>query len=647
MSETPISVLVISDNAGHSERVRGMFGCAGNRPGRACAFRVESASGLADALERLHGGGVDVVLLDHAPSDHQGPVKLERVLKAAPPAMVLLHEREAGKDRSIHYALQGGAHDEFVDKCLDIRRLPDALRCITGRNSALEALGNSEARFRAISDASPLGIFVADADGGCVYTNAAYQEISGLTFDQALGTRWTVAVHPQDRERVLDDWRAAGRGDKPFRSEFRFQRQDGSVVWTRVNSAAIRDGRGVNGHVQTVEDITARKSTEFGLRAAKQALFDEKERAQVTLNSIGDAVVSTDLLGYVTFLNQVAETMTGWLCQEALGRPLTEVFRILDGTTRIAAADPARRAIEDDRVVGLAAGCVLLRRDGTEVHIEDSAAPIHGRDGRVTGAVIVFHDISQSQATAQKMAHLAHHDFLTGLPNRVLLIERISQAIGLADRYGKQLALLFIDLDNFKHINDSLGHAVGDQLLRLVAERLAACVRATDTLCRQGGDEFVMLLTEIDQPRDAAQVVDKLRAALAVPYFIGGHDLHVTLSAGISVFPTDGKDADALMQKADTAMYHAKASGRDGYLFFRPDMDAHAVRRLSVETGLRHALEHGELVLHYQPKINLASGAITGSEALVRWLETDRGIVYPEQFVSISPSWPVLPTFIT
>lgn len=636
MSESSIGVLVVSDDAGQSARVRGVLKSAGNRPGQACVFRVESASGLTEALERLHGGGVDVVLLDHVPPDHQGPQQLEQVRKAAPLAVVLMRQKAAGDDDSIHYAVQSGAHDEFINGCLDIHCLADALRFAFGRKAALQALGNSEARFRAISDASPLGIFVADADGGCVYTNAAYQEISGLTFEHALGTRWSVAIHPSDRERVLATWYAAARGAEPFRSEFRFQRPDGSVVWTRVNSAPMCDGRGVNGHVQTVEDVTARKPTEFGLQAAEQRLFEEKERAQVTLNSIGDAVVSTDFLGNVTFLNQVAEKMTGWTCQEALGRPLAEVFRIIDGTTRKPATNPARSAIENDEVVGLATGCGLLRRDGAEFHIEDSAAPIHGRDGRVTGAVIVFHDISHSQAMAEKMTHLAQHDFLTGLPNRVLLIERISHAIRLADRHAKQLALLFIDLDNFKRINDSLGHAVGDNLLRLVADRLATCVRTTDTLCRQGGDEFVMLLTEIEQPQDASRVMDKLRAALAAPYVIGGHDLRVTLSAGISVFPDDGIDADTLMQKADTAMYHAKASGRDSYLFFRPDMNAHAVRRLSVESGLRLALRHGDLVLHYQPKFNLASGLLTGCEALVRWQEKGREMVYPEQFVPIA-----------
>ena len=181
------------------------------------------------------------------------------------------------------------------------------------------------------------------------------------------------------------------------------------------------------------------------------------------------------------------------------------------------------------------------------------------------------------------MAHLAQHDFLTGLPNRVLLTERLSQAIGLAHRHRKQVALLFLDLDNFKHINDSLGHAIGDQLLQSVAVRLTACVRTTDTVCRQGGDEFVILLAEIEQPQDAAHVAEKLRAAFAVPHLIGGHELHVTLSIGISVFPDDGIDVDTVMQNADTAMFHAKARGRDNYQFFRADMNSRAVRRLSVD----------------------------------------------------------------
>lgn len=286
--------------------------------------------------------------------------------------------------------------------------------------------------------------------------------------------------------------------------------------------------------------------------------------------------------------------------------------------------------------MGVAADCLLVRRDGSESAIEDSAAPIHNRDGQVAGAVIVFHDVTQSRAMTLKMSHLAQHDFLTGLPNRVLLTEMLSQAIGQANRHERRVALLYLDLDHFKHVNDSLGHAIGDQLLKSVAVRLGACVRGTDTVCRQGGDEFVILLAEIEHPQDAAHVAEKLRAALQRPQRIGGHELHVNVSIGISVYPDDGITADAVLQNADTAMYHAKADGRNSFQFFRADMNTQAVKRLDVVNRLRRALDQEEFCLHYQPQRDLASGAMTGCEALIRWLDPDLGCVPPEQFVAIA-----------
>lgn len=294
-------------------------------------------------------------------------------------------------------------------------------------------------------------------------------------------------------------------------------------------------------------------------------------------------MVTTDPAGKVSYLNLVAERMTGWSREDALGQPLADVFRIIDGATREVAINPAQRAIAENRTVGLAADCVLVRRDGVEFAIEDSAAPIHDRNGRVTGAVIVFHDVSESRAMAEKMAYLAQHDFLTGLANRSLLTERLARAIGLAKRHQKQVALLFVDLDDFKRINDTMGHTMGDQLLKLVADRLVTCVRSTDTVCRQGGDEFVILLAEIEQIQDAANVADKLIAALAEPQHVGEHAFTVTLSVGISVYPDDSHDVDTVMKNADTAMYQAKASGRNNYKFFRDDMATPGVRRMFVE----------------------------------------------------------------
>jgi diguanylate cyclase (GGDEF)-like protein/PAS domain S-box-containing protein len=374
----------------------------------------------------------------------------------------------------------------------------------------------------------------------------------------------------------------------------------------------------------------------IGRAANAEALFQEKERAQVMLNSIGDAVMSTDMWGQITYLNVVAETLTGWSREHAAGHPVEEVLHIIDGGTRNPAPNPMAVAIRENKTVGLTPNCVLIRRDGHEAAIEDSAAPIHDRHGRVTGAVMVFHDVSAARALSLRMAYLAQHDSLTDLPNRILLNDRLAQAIALAYRHQKKAGLLFLDVDRFKHINDSLGHAVGDRLLQSVAQRLVACVRSSDTVSRQGGDEFVILLSEMAHARDAAVIAEKVLLTLAAPHSIDEHELHITGSIGIVTYPDDAIDAETLMKNADFAMYHAKDAGRNNYQFFKPDMNFRAVERQSLENGLRHALEREEFVLHYQPKIDLESGSIIGVEALVRWRHPERGLVSPAQFIPVA-----------
>lgn len=373
-----------------------------------------------------------------------------------------------------------------------------------------------------------------------------------------------------------------------------------------------------------------KRNTEAG------ALFIERDRALVTLNSIGDAVISTNKIGNITYMNKVAERMTGWSQAEAIGQPFTNVFRIVNGVTRETLRNPMELAIQENKPVSLTANSVLIRRDGVEASIEDSAAPIRDRGGHVTGAVIVFHDVSDARSMMLKMSHLAQHDYLTDLPNRLLLNDRLVQTISLARRHRQQLAVLFIDVDRFKHINDSLGHAIGDQLLQSVAQRLTTCVRGSDTISRQGGDEFVVLLADIKNAKAAEYSAAKILSALAEKHCIAKHELIVTLSIGISIFPDDGEDAETLLRNADAAMYHAKENGRNSYQFFKQDMNDRAVERQSLEGCLRQALARKEFVLHYQPKINLKTGVITGVEALIRWLHPVRGLLYPKQFVSIA-----------
>jgi len=370
-------------------------------------------------------------------------------------------------------------------------------------------------------------------------------------------------------------------------------------------------------------------------KAIEETLFEEKERAQVTLDCIGDAVIRTDISGNITFLNLAAEKMTGWPLKEVTGRPMADAFRIVNAATRKAVLSPIVRAPDQPGAENMPLNTVLIQRDGTDIFIEDSVAPIHDHEGRVVGSVLVLRDVSATRAMAEQFAHAAEHDFLTGLPNRLLLTDRVGQAIAFANRNRDKVAVLFLDMDGFKHINDSLGHPAGDRLLQCIANRLRDCVRAPDTVSRQGGDEFIVLLQEIDRPEAAAVAARRLLRAVGEPYSIDQHNLHITTSIGISLYPDDGPDAETLIKNADTAMYQAKENGRQSYQFFRPEMNVRAVERQSIEEDLQGALERKEFSLHYQPKIDLATGAMTGAEALLRWTHPARGSVSPSEFIPI------------
>jgi diguanylate cyclase (GGDEF)-like protein/PAS domain S-box-containing protein len=367
-----------------------------------------------------------------------------------------------------------------------------------------------------------------------------------------------------------------------------------------------------------------------------EALFREKERAQVTLNSIGDAVVSTDTAGNVTFINPIAAEMTGWSAEKAIGRPFEEVFQILNIASGSRVANPMALVIKEDRPAKLAPGSKLIRLDGFESAIEDSAAPIHDRRGGVTGAVMVFHDVTQAQAVSKKMLHLALHDYLTDLPNRILLNDRLSQAIFEAHRNQHKLAVLRIDIDRFKHVNDSLGQKVGDKLLLSVAGRLVASVGGSDTVSRQGGDEFVILLPSVAYAEDAGLCAQKILSVIGMPHCLDEHTLEITVSAGIGIYPDDGTDAEALVKSANIAMLNAKNNGRNNYQFFKPNMNEHALERQSLESGLRHALDQREFELHYQGKVDLVTETLTGAEALIRWHPPGRAVALPKDFIPIA-----------
>jgi diguanylate cyclase (GGDEF)-like protein/PAS domain S-box-containing protein len=504
---------------------------------------------------------------------------------------------------------------------------------------------NFEIALENVTDA----VITTDASGCVTYLNSVAESTTGWSSAAALGEPLTLGfsiIHDDTGLPIDSPFNAVRQSGERIKLSMRTAliNKSGLRVPIECSAAPICDSAGLfTGAVITFRDVRGRRAAERALQTSEEsraenaeALFEEKERAQVTLNSIGDAVVSTNFWGRLTYLNVVAERMTGWSQAEASGRALDDVFRLVDVATRNQIPSPTVRAIIEDKTVGLGADCMLIRRDGVELAVETSAAPIHDRQGGVIGAVMVAHDVTIARELSHKLSRLALHDSLTDVPNRTLLSDRLNQAMVRAQRTGSSVALLYIDLDRFKHINDSLGHAVGDQLLKSVARRLLACVRSSDTVSRQGGDEFLILLADVVQPQDAAVCAEKIITSLDAPHRIGDHDLRLTASIGIATFPGDAADADTLLRNADFAMYQAKYSGRNNYQFFKPEMNVNATERQSVETDLRLAIDRQEFILNYQPKVNLETGAVVGVEALIRWQCPLRGLRPPAQFIPIA-----------
>jgi diguanylate cyclase (GGDEF)-like protein/PAS domain S-box-containing protein len=397
----------------------------------------------------------------------------------------------------------------------------------------------------------------------------------------------------------------------------------------------------VDGRTKELVQMNDKLQAEIEMRKhVERVLYAEKERAHVTLQSIGDAVITVDTDCKVTYLNPVAERMTGWTDVQAYGQDLTEVFHIVDEATRQPLNCPVqsllKREAPNESTHDLPYDTLLLRRNGGEYAIEDSIAPMLDTDGSLLGAVLVFHDVSEARKAAKEMSHLANHDVLTGLPNRALLNDRLHNALALAERESRQMAMLFVDLDYFKDVNDALGHDVGDKLLVEVAQCFVRAVRGSDTVCRLGGDEFIILMPDIRDTLAPAEVARKLLDALAELHRIEQHEIRIGCSIGIAVFPDNGANAELLMRHADLAMYHAKLAGRNNFQFYTQSMTESVAQRMRLENGLRRAIEQDEFVVYYQPKIALAGGRITGAEALVRWRHPALGMVAPDQFIPVA-----------
>ena len=366
------------------------------------------------------------------------------------------------------------------------------------------------------------------------------------------------------------------------------------------------------------------------MRDANRTLDAEKQLTQTIIQSSPFAIYTRDINALITAWNPAAEKLFGWRAEEILGKPLLSV-----PVDKKKETDALRdRVLSGETVIQLEVQ--RQKRDGTLFDLSTTLAPLRDASGEIDGYLAIATDITDRKASEKQIEFLAYRDVLTGLPNRLLLQDRFEQAMGHAERAESKMALLFLDLDNFKTINDSLGHAVGDLLLKEIAARLGECVRDTDTISRQGGDEFLIVLSDL-RGRDAiTPVLLKIRERLQAPFELDGHELSTSVSMGVAIYPDDGRDFDTLLKKADTAMYRAKDAGRNSYRFFDAQMNIEAVEHLSLKSGLSKAVARGEFVLHYQPQIDLTTGAVVAVEALIRWNHPELGMLAPARFIPVA-----------
>lgn len=466
---------------------------------------------------------------------------------------------------------------------------------------------------------SPAAIIVTDATGRIEFVNERFCDNTGYSAEETIGRRPSLISSGQTPPAVYEGmWKTILAGEE-WSGELLNRHKSGELRWHSVRIMPIvGPHERVEYFVSIQEDVTDRKQGEETLRLSAKVFADS-----------GEAIMITDAGNRIVSVNRAFTEITGFSAEEVLG----ENPRLLASGRHDAAffADMWRILGETGRWQGE----IWDRRKNGEIYPKWlGISAVRDAEGKLTHYLAVFSDITKRKAAEERISFLAYHDPLTGLPNRLLLRDRFEQAKAFAQRSGAGVALLFLDLDRFKAVNDSLGHTAGDQLLQAVAARLQLCVRQTDTLSRQGGDEFAIILSDLPGSEVAAEVARKILEQLGEPFTIDGHVLTTSFSIGISLYPSDGEDFDTLLKKADTAMYHAKDAGRNAYRFFAESMNIGVAETLKLHTCLAEGVRTAEFQLHYQPQVDMRSGRILGCEALLRWNSATLGPMLPGAFIA-------------
>ena len=574
-------------------------------------FDVLEADSVAAAREQFARQEPDLIILDVILPDGNG-IELCAELRQHPRGHNLPIAMATGLDDllSIQQAYQSGATD-FITKPISWGTLGHRVRYLLRAHHAISDLALSESKTRALLSSLPDLLFRVQADGLLLDRQAGTQAPDWGTWDLLPGNHLLDQLPPSLGAPLQEAIRQTLHQHQPGILELNLQQ-----AWWETRLLP----RGQDEVLLVVRDISLRKQMEGQLHLSAKVF-----------ESSNEAILISDGKNRIISVNHRFEQITGYRAAEVLGSEAA----ILGADSENPSFYRNLHAILLEQ--GSWQGEASDRRKGGEIYpVWLSISLVRDKRGNPEYHIASFSDITERKQQEAQIEHLAFHDLLTGLPNRRLLIDRIQVAIAQAARDANGLALLFVDLDRFKTINDSLGHQAGDQLLRLVGERLKSCVRSGDTVSRVGGDEFIVLCPNCDSPEDASSLGDKLLGAIAQPYQIGDTELVITASIGIALYPDNGADANSLIGNADVAMYLAKENDRNNYQFYSPELNARNLERLQMELRLRHALEEGEFLLYFQPQIDARDGKIVGAEALIRWLEPELGLIPPGRFIPLA-----------
>ncbi|MFA6019342.1 MAG: EAL domain-containing protein [Rhodospirillales bacterium] len=610
----PLRVLMVEDNPGDARLVSIMLA---ESP---VAFEAREARRLDEALTLLAAENFDVALLDLGLPDSLGLDTLRRVMVAAPSLPIVILTGNAD-DRMAMEALEQGAQDYLVKGWGGAEALQRAIRYAIERGRTEEKLKQSESMFRAIFEQAALGISLFDAELKLVAVNNAIERTLGYESGKLLGQTaigFTYADDVAVTERLTQDL-MAGKCDHATQ-EKRYIKADGSVIWGRMTLSPVRDSLGqVKMGLAIVENIDERKKLEERMRLDARVIAAASE-----------GVFVTDSHRVILQVNPAFSRITGYESHEAVGQTpnlLTSGRHSREFFDRIEAALASAGAWQ---------GEIWNRRKSGEVFpcwLDISV--VRNDQDAIVNYVAVFHDITARKQNEERLTFMANHDPLTGLANRILYDERIERALARARRAGLKVALLFLDLDGFKFINERFGHPVGDVLLQRLAERLTLCVRQGDTVARISGDEFLLIVEDIDDFRIAATVARKALDTLKVPFQVEEHAIKLDGSIGIALYPEDGLEAAQLYKAADSAMYKAKRMGGNDARFHCEELNGRAIERLVMERKLAEALDHDEIDVFYQPVVLLPEGRVAAAEALVRWRRSDGKLDQPGDFLEV------------